>query len=198
MARIDPMDRDALPEYAAYFDMIEERAGYLPNSFLTLGRLPGVLSAWMAFSSALQQLDGVEPGLKVLMTHLSSSASGCRFCEAHTGHTAHLHGVADDKVAAIWEFETSELFTPAERAALRLARDMAQQPNAVTDEHFDELREHFDDEQILELVAAVASFGFWNRWNDTLATDLERPVYEVASVLLDGREWEPGKHGTGV
>lgn len=51
-----------------------------------------------------------------------SGASGCRYCQAHAAHGAAIIAGADEvKVAAVWEFETSDLFCPAERAALNLA-----------------------------------------------------------------------------
>jgi len=130
----------------------------------------------------------------VLMSHLASSAYGCVFCEAHTTKTAVGRGVDPEKVAKVWEFEQSDLFTDAERAALRLARDMGQVPNAVTAEHFADLRPYFDDEQIVEMVTAVCMFGFWNRWNETMATDLEEPVYRLADALLSPRGWNLGRH----
>jgi alkylhydroperoxidase family enzyme len=123
---------------------------------------------------------------------------GCRFCEAHTTKTAVSRGVAEERVAVVWEFEQSPLFSEAERAALRLARDMGQVPNAVTAQHFDDLRQYFDEEQIVEMVAAVSLFGFWNRWNETMATDLEEPVYRVADAVLSPRGWTAGKHATPV
>ncbi|MEO5843059.1 MAG: hypothetical protein ABIQ73_04785 [Acidimicrobiales bacterium] len=102
--------------------------------------------------------------------------------------------MAAAKITAIWEFETNELFSDKERAALRLALAMGQSPNAVTDQHIDDLREYYDDAQIVEMIAAVCNFGFWNRWNDTVATDLEQPVYELANALLSPRGWSAAKH----
>ena len=104
-------------------------------------------------------------------------------------------GAAAEKVAAAWDFETDERFSAAERAALRLARDAALVPNAVTDDHFEELRSHFDDEQIVDLVAIVSLFGFLNRWNDTVATRLEAEPLEFASDTLTARGWQVDKHG---
>ena len=194
MAHVEPLRPEDVPEFEEYFRLLGESAGYVPNSFLTMARLPALLRGYLAFSSALAQQSRVDRGLKILMSHLASSANGCRFCEAHTSHTAHKAGVEDERVAAVWEFETSDLFGQAERAALRLALAMGQPPNAVGPEHFVALRKHYDDEQIVEMVAAVCLFGFWNRWNDTLATDLERPVAEVAEAIIGGRGWEPGRH----
>jgi alkylhydroperoxidase family enzyme len=194
MAHVDPRDRSELPEFEEYFAYLDGHAGYVPNAFLTMARLPELFRGYQAFSAALGALNGVPVELKTLMSHLASSAYGCRFCEAHTAHTGVKRGVADERIEKVWEFESSDLFTPAEKAALRLGRDMGMVPNQVTRQHFDDLREWFTEEQIVEMVAAVSLFGFWNRWNDTMATDLEVPIVKVADALLGGRGWEPGKH----
>ena len=76
--------------------------------------------------------DQLDPGLVQLVAHIASTAAGCRYCQAHTGAHAARAGVAEEKLAAAWEFETSDLFDAAERAALRLARDAAILPNAAT------------------------------------------------------------------
>ena len=98
------------------------------------------------------------------------------------------------KIAAIWRFESSELYTDAERAALRFARDAAIVPNGVTEEHFVELRRHWDDGQIVELLSVVSLFGFLNRWNDTMATELEEIPGAFAGEQLGPGGWNPGKH----
>jgi len=64
----------------------------------------------------------------------------------------------------------------------------------VTDEDFDEMKKHFDEDQIVELVAAVCLFGWLNRWNDTMATDLETRPLEFGQMNLADSGWEPGKH----
>ncbi|MDW3214613.1 MAG: carboxymuconolactone decarboxylase family protein [Ilumatobacteraceae bacterium] len=194
MSNLAPRPREELAEFEGFFQTLESLAGYLPTAYLTLGHQPDFLRAMTEVSAALRKMNGVDPSLKVLMSHLSSSAVVCRFCEAHTAKTASSFGVSDEKLRAIWEFETSELFTEAERAALRLALAMVQQPSAVDGSHFDALRQHFDDPQIAEMVITVSMFGFWNRWNDTMETDLEEPVYKFASALLSERGWDGSRH----
>ena len=66
-------------------------------------------------------------------------------------------------------------------------------PNATGPEHFEQLKKHFTDRQIVEIVAVISLFGFLNRWNDTMATTLESQPGEFARVNLDN--WEVGKHG---
>jgi alkylhydroperoxidase family enzyme len=194
MANVAPVSRDQLPEFEEYFEHLDEHAGYVPNSFLTMAHHPDLLRGYIAFAASVASLDSVDRGLKVLMSHLASSSFGCRFCEAHTANTGVRGGVNEAKIAAVWEFEQSELFSDAERAALRLARDAGRVPNETTPEHFDELRKYFTDDQIVEMVTAICVFGFWNRWNDTMATDLEQPVFNVANALLSPRGWTLGRH----
>ena len=70
----------------------------------------------------------------------------------------------------------------------------SQVPNAVTDEHFNSLKNYFDDGQIVEILATVCYVGFLNRWNDSLATTLESRPAKIAQKHLKGTGWEAGKH----
>ncbi|MEM9894102.1 MAG: carboxymuconolactone decarboxylase family protein, partial [Actinomycetota bacterium] len=119
---------------------------------------------------------------------------GCRYCQAHTAHTAKNLGIGEEKLADLWQWETSPHFDAAERAALTLALNAASVPNTATDEHIEELRRHFDDDQILGLVATISLFGFLNRWNDTLATDLEDTPAAFAREVLASGGWVADKH----
>src|ERR1019366_2686768 len=105
MAHVTPRPREELAEFEDYFQRRRQTAVYVRNSFMTMARIPSLMRGYMAFSAAMQELDSVDPGLKVLMSHLASSAYGCRFCEAHTSNTAVGRGVADEKIAKVWEFE---------------------------------------------------------------------------------------------
>ncbi|CAN0500136.1 unnamed protein product, partial [Discosporangium mesarthrocarpum] len=64
-----------------------------------------------------------------------------------------------------------------------------------TDEDFADLRKHFTEYQIVEIVAVISMFGFLNRWNDTLATTLEEEPIEFAEKNLADKGWSIGKHG---
>ena len=64
----------------------------------------------------------------------------------------------------------------------------------MTDAHFAELRGHFEGDEILEIVAAIAFLGFLNRWNDTLATPLEAAPRDFAERHMTAAGWTLGKH----
>ena len=116
---------------------------------------------------------------------------------AHNAGGSLQQGVPADKLAQVWEFRTSDLFPEAEKVALEYAIASASQPNDVTDELFDRLRQHWDDGQIVEITALVSFFGFMNRWNDSLATPLEDEPAAVAEEHITDHGGQLGKHAPG-
>ena len=197
MAHLDPLDRARLGALDRHFhERYDETIGFTPNSLLTMARRPEIVTALGDLITTIWRTGTVPAGLKALVGLVSSTSAGCRYCQAHEAVDARAHGVPDEKVAAVWSFEESPLYDDAERAALRFARYAGLVPNAVTAEHFAELREHFDEGEIVELLATIGLFGFLNRWNDSVATDLEPEPLGYANARLAPAGWEPGKHDT--
>lgn len=194
MPRIEPLSRESLPQYEDTFRMVEAALGVLPNSTLTMARRPEIMEAFAQLNAVVMAEGTVSGVLKQLVATVVSAAAGCAYCQAHTSHVAEQRGAEGRKLAAVWEFEVSPLFTEGERAALRVARGAGVTPNAVADEDMRQLREHFDDDQIVEIVAVIANFGFLNRWNDTMATQLERSPLAWAGQHLGDAGWRAGKH----
>jgi len=193
--RLVPLPPDHDPELAEYFAKLAKRNGYLPNSQLTMQRRPKLLKAYAQLSAAIWDPEGsVDLGLRRLIGHVASRTAGCQYCMAHTaGHALHS-GIDDAKLSAVWEYRTSPLFNAAERAALDVALAAGQVPNDVTDKMFAELRKHWNEGEVVEIVAVIALFGFLNRWNDTMATPLEADPVEVGEKHLAGMGWSVGKH----
>ena len=82
-------------------------------------------------------------------------------------------GASDEKIAAVYDYQNSTLFTPAEKAALELADAMTETPPNVTDELFDRLRGFYDEPQLVELAAIVAQENFRSRFNTTFRVESE-------------------------
>ncbi len=136
--RVTPKRREDVPELEPIFHRFEENTGTMPNNLLVMARRPALLRARAAMMDALKETT-LDRGIRDLVFLMASLTVGCRYCRAHRTNAMLRRGSHEEKVRAVWEFETSPLFTDAERAALRLARDSALVPNAVTDEHFVEL-----------------------------------------------------------
>jgi len=113
---------------------------------------------------------------------------------AHTAGASLRLGVSAQKLAAIWEYRTSPLYTEAERIALDFAVAAAAQPNAVTDQQFANMKRHWTENQIVEIVGVVALFGWLNRFNDTMATPLEEEPIEAGEKFLAPHGWSVGRH----
>lgn len=198
--------------------------GFAPSSLDAMGKKPNILgsfsmlfanikgfsssqtSAWtgirLAFKNLRWSLQAkkeshleVPAYLKDLIAHVASNAAGCRYCQAHTAHTAHRNGVSVEKLKKVWEFQTSDLFSEAERAALNFALAAGSVPNQVVPDHHTALAKFYTEKQIVEIVATIAIFGFLNRWNDSMATQIEDKPLAFAQQHLS-ENWEPGKHLT--
>jgi uncharacterized peroxidase-related enzyme len=196
MSRISPLD----PSFNAIelekaFAQYRNSLGFVPNSVLIMQRRPKVVTALAQLASAVWDPDStVELGFKRLISHVASRAHGCQYCMAHTaGGALHL-GVDSAKLEAVWTYQSSPLYTEAERIALDFSIAAASVPNAVDDALFEKMRRHWDDDQIVEITAVISLFGFMNRWNDTMATPLEQEPIQVGEKYLASHGWSPAKH----
>jgi AhpD family alkylhydroperoxidase len=194
MGRIQPLTRAELAGHEPIFVAYEGIMGFVPTTVFTMARVPGLLEGYAGLALAAAMNGLIPEELAQMVANVASAAAGCRYCQAHTAaHAVHL-GVDDAKLAELWSFETSERFDDRERAALRLALHAGQHPNGATDADFAECRRYFTDDQITAIVAVCALFGFLNRWNDTMATDLEPAPRDVAERVLAPQGWNPGDH----
>ena len=195
MAHLTPLADEQVRELEQAFAPAKFVLGFVPNSLLTLARRPQIVEGFAGLArSVFAPGSTISQELKMLVAYVSSAAAGCRYCQAHSAVSAIRADVADLKVAAAADFEEDDQFSAAERAALRFARDASVLPNAVTATHFDELRAHFTEEQIVDMMAVIATMGWLNRWNDTMATQLENDPLEWATARLSDRGWAVGKH----
>ena len=194
MPHLRPLENDEIndKEIVERFEHYNKTRGFVPNSIRTMSRRPNIVKTFMALNQAVLYEGTVDKEIKMLVSLASSLASGCRYCQSHMANLSSIYEASDEKIAAIWEFETSDLFSDAERAAITLAMKAGTLPNEASQEDFDELAKYFDEGQIVEIVASIALFGYLNRWNDTMATQLEEYPKEVTKRAVGG--FEEGKH----
>ncbi|MCP4982990.1 MAG: carboxymuconolactone decarboxylase family protein [Gammaproteobacteria bacterium] len=196
MPHMDPLSFESVPEdIQERFFHYKNTRGFTPNSIQTMARRPNIVRAFMALNKAVLYEGTVPEELKMLVSLISSQVAGCRYCQAHMANLSKIYSASEDKISKVWEFESSDLFSDAERAALRVAYSGAMAPSQTTAEEFEELYRHFDEAEVVEIVASIALFGFLNRWNDTMATEIESLPAKVAQDTIgQSSGWEPGKH----
>lgn len=189
MARLEPLPRESVPDAAKpLMEFGEELMGFTSNDALIMARNPALLKASAEMVGAVYGQGTLSPSLKRLIGYVTSSAAGCKYCQVHTADGAHKAGMDAEKIKAAWEFESSDLFTDRERAALRVALGGGVTPSNVTDVEFADLKTYFTEDEIVEIVGVIAMFGFLNRWNSVMGTDLENnPLAFAASIDLETR-----------
>jgi uncharacterized peroxidase-related enzyme len=196
MSRISPATPDKYAQVGDYMDRWKKAKGYPPNSWLTMVRKPKVFRAYRDLHTAVMMDEGEVPrALKFMVAEVVSTACGDSYCAAHNAeNAAHIAQVPIAKVEALANFRSSPLFSAAERAALELALAAGGSPPTVTDEHFTELKKHYSEDGIVEIVSVIALLGWLSRWNVTLATRLEDEALAFAGKHLAPSGWTPGVH----
>ena len=131
--------------------------------------LPDSMKAIQAIIEAAHHA-GV-PGPTMELTHLrASQVNGCSPCVYSGAISAKKAGETDERLFAVAAWREADLFTDAERAALALAESMtrlADRPDPVPDEVWDEAAKHFDEKQMAGLVLWVSTTNLFNRLNAT-------------------------------
>ena len=193
---VKPLDKDSNPQLAEMMQFYKETLGFTPNSLFTMMHRPRISNAFLEMNQAVMENKGrVTSALKRLIAYLSSMTTGCRYCEAHAIRAAERYGAEFEKIDHIWEYKTYPIFSDAERAAFDLSIAASMVPNAVTDEIAENMRKHWDEGEIVEIMGVIALFGFLNRWNDSMGTQLEKPAANSAEKLIAKKgDWNIGKH----
>ncbi|MFO0876031.1 MAG: hypothetical protein U0840_01555 [Gemmataceae bacterium] len=114
----------------------------------------------------------LDPTFKVELFWIVSRTNNCRYCLGHQEWKLATAGRTEDQIAAL-DGDWSE-FTPAQRAAFALTRQLTFQPHTLKDASLDEVRKHYKPLQILEILFTVANNNATNRWTDSLGIPQEQ------------------------
>jgi uncharacterized peroxidase-related enzyme len=192
---VNPLDRNATKEASEAAAFYDETLGFTPNSIFTMMHRPRIANAFLEMNQAVMENKGrVTSSFKREIAYLSSMTAGCRYCEAHAIRAADRYGSEQDRLANIWDYKTSDLFSEGERAAFDLAIAASTVPNGVDDDISERMRANWDSGEIVEILGVIALFGYLNRWNDSMGTQLEEPAAEDGNTLLGKAGWTRGKH----
>ncbi|MDX6642836.1 MAG: hypothetical protein QOD76_798 [Solirubrobacteraceae bacterium] len=126
---------------------------------------PLMLMGYSGLELALERSDRVPKRLKMLAELKASTMTGCPFCIDIGSKLSHDHGVSERQLREFLFYKESEAFSPLERLVIDYAVGMSRTPVEVSDELFAQLREHFDEAQLVELTAAIATENYRGRFN---------------------------------
>lgn len=190
-----PKSGESDPALQKLIEFYEETLGFCPNSIKTMHHRPQIAYAFIEMNKAVMENKGrVSSALKRMIAYISSNTVGCRYCQAHAIRAAERYGAEKEKLENIWEYKTHSAFSEAEKAALDFAFSSSTVPNSVSDDIANELRKHWDEGEIVEITGVVALFGYLNRWNDSMGTQIENGAVESGEKFLTQKGWTAGKH----
>ena len=169
MSRISRLDRsEVAPEIAVLYDKVFAQRGNVPNMFRVMAHRPEIFSSMMAHFAAVLTTGTVATKLKELIIVRTSQVNATPYCLASHTILAKGLGWTDEQLTHLADWPKREDFTPAEKAALRLAETVTRDANSVSDEQFEELKGFYSEGEIVELLCAIGLFNYFNRFNDVL------------------------------
>ncbi|MGA8743211.1 MAG: carboxymuconolactone decarboxylase family protein [Terracidiphilus sp.] len=176
MSRISKLDRsEVTPDLAALFDKAFAQRGNVPNMFRVMAHRPEIFATMQAHFGAVLNTGTVSTKLKELIIVRTSQVNETAYCLASHTILAKALGWSDEQLAHLAEWSKRDDFTPAEKAALRLAETVTRDAHAVSDEQFAELRRFYSEGEIVELLCAIGLFNYFNRFNNALKMEPTRP-----------------------
>ena len=176
MSRISRLDRsEVTPDLAVLFDKVFAQRGNVPNMFRVMAHRPEIFATMQAHFGAVLNTGTVSTRLKELIIVRTSQVNQTPYCLASHTILAKSLGWSDDQLAHLADWSRRDDFTPAEKAALRLAETVTRDAHAVTDEQFTELSSFYSEGEIVELLCAIGLFNYFNRFNNALKMEPTKP-----------------------
>ncbi len=169
--QIAPRPRRAYPWYLGPFFWNQRRKyGQVLDAALLWARVPRLFLGVAALYGAIDaRRSPIAPALRSLLTVRVSQINHCRFCVDINGATLLKRGVSEDKLWALEDWRTSNLFDERERVALDYAEAITYSDREVDDALMAEVRQHFDDDALIELCALIAFQNMSSKFNSALA-----------------------------
>ena len=136
------------------------------NARVLLEKFPDVMSAMLGLNAALAK-STLEPALLELVKVRASQINGCGMClDMHT-KDARLEGETEQRLylVGVWR-EAPSIYSDRERAALAWTEAVTRLDHQeVADSVYEQVRRHFNEDELVRLTLAVVAINGWNRFN---------------------------------
>ncbi|MFD0988281.1 carboxymuconolactone decarboxylase family protein [Methyloligella solikamskensis] len=168
--RIAPKPLKSYPWYLKPFFWSQRRKyGAVLDPALVWGRAPRLfVGVALLYGMIDRNSSPIDPRLRSLITVRVSQLNHCAFCVDLNSSTLMKRGVDMEKVEALPDWRESNLFDDRERAALDYAEAVTLSDKETTNAHFIALREHFDEDGIVELTGLIAFQNLSSKFNAAL------------------------------
>lgn len=169
MTRIEPLPRRKAPPFVRLvYRFSRRKLGRDIDSLGVYGHAPRLLFGYGMFEQATAAQRRVPERLKALAELKAAAMVSCEFCCDIGSSLARTAGVSEQQMLALPCYGESEEFDPLERLVLDYAVAMSSTPARVSEELFAQLREHFDERQLVELTNVLALENMRARFNQAM------------------------------
>lgn len=164
-------------EVQVLFQHCRSLLGRVANAIRVAAHTPRVAQSLVGFMVAAlrTEVSGVlDMRIKALVILKTSTLNGCAYCVGHNTALGRSLGFQEDEIEAISQnYQLSDYFSPADKAAIHWAECLTERTYKRHPEAMAQLKLHFNDAQIVEITMVSGFFNFWNRFTDALEIDIE-------------------------
>ncbi len=144
------------------------------NLFATLAARPEIAAAAADYLRVVIRSGTVSAATKALCAAMVSAVNFCEPALVAYRREARAAGVSVDSLNALWDFARSDLFGAREKAALSTAVSLTREARALPETLWSELRTHYDDGEIVEILSLIGMVNALNRMSNALQTQITR------------------------
>ena len=116
---------------------------------------PKMMTGMGRFNQAIRSGKTVSERIRNLVELRGAQMIGCEFCVDLGSQICRNSGLSDEVLLAMPRYQSSDLFTDGEKAALDYTVAVMRTPVEVTDEVFARMKKHFSDKQLVEITALL-------------------------------------------
>ncbi len=166
---ISPVSKEsAAPEVQPILEKMAQTFGKVPAFFGTMARVPEAFTHFLPFYTAVIEHGTVERHYKELAYLKASLINGCEYCFRAHSASGKKNGVTDDQLKDLAFYNRSAAFDAKEKAVILYAERVTRGAAAMRASALGELKQYFNDNQIVEITLAACMPNFTNRFNDAL------------------------------
>ncbi len=170
-------DEHATLEQANFFKYCTRMMGRVANALRVAAHSPKIAQPLLGFMipTLREEVTGnLRIHIKALAILKTSMLNGCDYCIGHNTQLGHAVGYSDEQIEALeGDFQNSDQFTAEEKAAIAWAECLTLRTYRENPQVMKELKQHFNEAQIVEITMVSGFFNFWNRFTDGLQVDIE-------------------------
>ena len=177
MPRISRLTRkDVDPKLVPVYDRFLHERGNVPYFFRTVAHRPEIMLTMADHMKAVLSTGTLSTKLKELVVVRTSQLNCTGYCLASHSALALKFGWASEHLEALKHWQDSSLFSDAEKAAIHLAEVMTLHSHDYTEADMAHLRSFYSEGEVVELMAAIGLFNYFNRFNNMLQMEPTQPA----------------------